>query len=211
VIGNCEGSLIIRKDWALKAEKFEFLHIVKNRGSSLFEGELFASASNLIVFRNSFVRFVDISEQSIVALQDSSFDYPEDAPIFKVGGSQRSMRWKNCVFDIRAFPSAAKHFDGSNACFAICPDTDILSELEETLGWWDYIAREIASNPHALGGVIAVGTILVILVFAYSRNRMMKRMGYGQPQELDSFIGRGTKKSGGIEPGFEPRLPDIIR
>jgi hypothetical protein len=210
IIKNSEGSLIMRKDWALKAEKFEFINVVKNQGTSLFEGELFATASDLIVFRNSFVRFIDITDQSIIAVQDSVLDYAENDQIFKIGGSQKSLRWKGCVFGVREVLGNARKFNLTNGCLVMQPSYDIVSELDEGLGFWDAVGLEIASNPHALGGVIAVVSLLLILVFAYSRNRMIKRMGYGQPTELDAFIRPQARRSRSMEPVFESRLPDVV-
>jgi hypothetical protein len=174
MVGNGPGNLIERTGWSQSSEHIKFVNVIGNNASVVFLGEVFGSAANFIVCRNTLELFADISDQGILTISDSMFDYPKLSKVLKVADVNTPLRYDNCEFQITAIPRDANNFAWRKVCFMI---SDVRYPLTPQPFFADAM-NAIRSDPHVFGViVVAVIVALVAGIVVYRRSFAYKYGG----------------------------------
>jgi hypothetical protein len=174
IFGNGPGTIFERERWSQSSEHLKFVNIVENTAPSVFFGDVFGSAASLIVVRNSLELFANISDQGILTVSDSIFDYHRLSKVLKVGEVNSPVRYDNCEFQVAGIPRDANNFAWKKVCFMI---SDARYPFPPQ-AFFDEVMNSFNSNPHLFGAIVVTITMaLVVGIVVYRRSFTYKYGG----------------------------------
>jgi hypothetical protein len=171
-VGNSKGDLITRHTKAENSEVWNFVNFIENNLTAIFTGQISANARSLLLFRNSLKSFLEISDQSAIAVLMSMFDYEADSSVLRRSGSLSQVTFIHCQFGITVIPAEALKFLWSPVCF-VALKTQPGEFFQGIEAAWIKI--------YIFGMVALFGIIVIVAVIAVFWKYFGSRQGYIMP------------------------------